>query len=86
MNNYNLKLIAGGRVRQGVHAGVPAGVRGRRQDVLEPVQDGEDGVRGGQGGRGARGGAVQEVEGVWKLICSWCINLDLTQDLLSLNK
>ena len=68
MNNYNLKLVAIGRVRQGVHAGVPSRVRGRRQDVLQQVQDAEDGVRGGQGGRGARGGAVQEVEGLWKLI------------------
>ena len=46
-------------MHQGVHAGVPSGVRGRRQDVLEQVQDGEDGVRGGQGGAAARGGALQ---------------------------
>ena len=57
-------------MRQGVHAGVPAGVRGRRQDVLEQVQDGEDGVRGGQGRRAARGGSVQEEGGVMVLDCS----------------
>ena len=56
-------LVAGGRVRQGVHAGVPSGVRGRRQDVLEQVQDGEDGMRGGQGGAAARGGALQAARG-----------------------
>ena len=50
-------------MRQGVHAGVPSGVRGRRQDVLEQVQDGEDGVRGGQGRAAARRGALQEARG-----------------------
>ena len=72
-------------MRQGVHAGVPAGVRGRRQDVLEQVQDGEDGVRGGQGGRAARGGAVQEEGGVMKVLvfCKVFVvarNLDLPPD------
>ena len=68
-------LVAGGGVRQGVHARVPSGVRGRRQDVLEQVQDGEDGVRGGQGGAAARGGALQAARrGLTCGQCEWFFN------------